>query len=167
MAGCAWLEQVEVEADVLGGKFDARVINNDAVNAGMAAQFGHLEAHQTELEQARADLPKLTQMELIGMRSGRLPDPDNLAKRVEEVEHLGYALWTDVERTLTDAYLPEVSPVVADDVRGAVSAWRRQGEVDSIAAYAERFAVMSTLLTRSTDVVERLSQQPWRALRSD
>jgi hypothetical protein len=48
-------------------------------SAALAAQLGHLEARQMELDQERAGLPKLSQMELIGMRIGRLPDPDNLA----------------------------------------------------------------------------------------
>src|SRR5690606_34021704 len=114
----------------------------------------------------QAALPQLDRGQLTRMRIGKASDPDGVAERTQDVELRGYDLWADLERVLSEHYLADVSPVVADDFRSALSAWRRKDDAGGAAACAERFAQMASLLTRSRDVIQLVAEQPWRELPS-
>lgn len=135
-------------------------------SAELSARLVNIEAQIRQHDQEQASLPRLDQLQLIQMRIGKVPDPDGIAERTQEVELRGYALWADLDDTLSDAYLRDVSPVVADDFRSAVAAWRRNGDVEGVTACAERFGMLASLLTRSADVVQVVAQQAWRGLNS-
>jgi hypothetical protein len=89
------------------------------------------------------------------------PDPEGLGPASEEYVHAIYDLWRDLEQVLTDQHLAQVSPVVADDFRNALSDWRRDTEA-SVHSFARRFAVMAFLLTRGAEVRRAVAAAPFR-----
>lgn len=136
-----------------------------APSAELKVRLDKLEARRAQLEQDRAGLPKLDRSQMVRMRIGRTSDPDGMAGRVAELDRRGWELWRDLDNALTDGYLGGVSPVVADDMRQAVSAWRRHSADDGITAYRQRFAMLAALLTRSHEIIDLVSGLPWRHLR--
>lgn len=135
-------------------------------SAELAARLVQIEALIKQHVQEQAGLPRFDQLELIRMRTGEVPDPDGIAERTQEVQLCGYRLWANLQDALSEEYLGDISPVVTDDFRSAVSSWRRQSDEDGVTACAERFALLASLLTRSSEVVHMVSRQPWRELQS-
>lgn len=133
-------------------------------SAELSVRLTEIEDRVEQLARERGGLPKLDQRQLMRMKIGKLPDPDDIAERIEEIEFLGYELWADLENAVSEHYLHGVSPVVADHFRSAVAARRRTGDDGGAMAYAERVALLAALLKRSEDVVRLVAEQPWRQL---
>lgn len=128
----------------------------------LTLQLERLKARQVQLEAHGADLPKLDERQMARVRFGQSSDTDGLAARVAEQDRRHWALWSELDVALTVAYLSEVSPVVADDLRRALSPRHDDSAEDRITAYARRFGTMAALLTRPREIVDLLSRQPWR-----
>ena len=125
-------------------------------------RLDQLDSKQRELDAQTAVLPNPSAYERIMMRIGKLPEPPGLSDLLDEIDTAERAIQDERVRCLTEYYLANVSPVVADALTMAISLERnnRCCAADG-STNVERFAITAALLTRQRDVVEMVAKQPW------
>ncbi len=131
-------------------------------------RLDRLESQQGELDAQTAVLPNPSAYERIMIRIGTLPESPGLLDRLGELETAERAIQDERVRHLTEYYLANISPVVADALTMAISPERNNRSAAHRSTYIDQFAITAALLTRQREVVEMVAQQPWhRALRCE
>lgn len=149
----AAVQRAEIPLDGIAMPVDPRAVQSRVDDVYSAA---------VELTKAKSTTSTLNHVELRMMQLGARPDPNGLAKRVGEIELRLYDNWQQLEQRLEEICLPNVSAVVRRDFNDAIARWRPDNSRDDIHDFIERYRSMAALLEKSADVIEALSDQPWR-----
>lgn len=119
-----------------------------------------------EMEAAQSRIEHIPHGRRRMMYFGIYDDPGGLAKKAGDLKHRYIDRWNQIENRLAENYLPSASPSIRRDFNDAMASWKSSNPTIDTDEFISRYRAMAALLEKSSDVIRRVSHQPWRALRS-
>ena len=130
------------------------------LSESLSSHLNRLEHRRSEIAQVAVGVSGIEGRLLRRMQLGLAPDPDGLGQRAHALEVQMHGLWHEVETALAQHHMSDISPVVGDQFRRALAAWRSGGDVESVLTFSDFFGASSALLARSPQVIDLVSVQP-------